>query len=163
MAPIEVEIPVVEIRDVRDNRLITAIEILSPVNKRAPGLEQYLQKRMRLHRSGVHLMEVDLIRRGERPVQHSMLEGTAYCIALTRAEQTQTDIWPVDIRSALPVVPVPLSAPDEDVALDLQQALQAVYGEAAYHLSIRYSENPPPPMMSEADLVWIKSMIPAEK
>lgn len=45
IAPVEVQIPVVEIRDATGNRLITAIEILSPVNKRAPGLEPYLQKR----------------------------------------------------------------------------------------------------------------------
>jgi hypothetical protein len=35
----EVRIPVVEIRDQKQNHLITAIEILSPVNKRKPGLD----------------------------------------------------------------------------------------------------------------------------
>jgi len=158
LPPVEVHIPVVEIRDARENRLITAIEILSPVNKRAPGLDLYLQKRMRLHQSGVHLLEIDLLRRGTRPVQHPRLQNSAYLIALTRAGFAQTDIWPVDLRSALPVVPVPLSAPDEDVPLDLQQALREVYAEAAYHLSIQYTSEPPPPKLSEADLNWVRSL-----
>lgn len=97
------------------------------------------------------------------PVQHPKLEGMAYSIALTRAEASITDVWPVDLRNALPVVPVPLSAPDEDVPLDLQQALNTVYTEAAYHLSIDYSESPPPPDLSEADMAWIRTLAPAEK
>ncbi|GAB4144310.1 MAG: hypothetical protein Fur0021_00790 [Candidatus Promineifilaceae bacterium] len=41
----------VEIRDVLQNKLIMAIEILSPVNKRKPGLTKYLQPcpHLRLH------------------------------------------------------------------------------------------------------------------
>lgn len=163
LTPVEVEIPVVEIRDVKDNQLITAIEILSPVNKRAPGLEPYLQKRMRLHQSGVHLLEIDLLRRGIRAVKDTRLQGVPYFIALTRAGLTRTDIWPVQLQSRLPVIPVPLAAPDDDVALDLQQALDTMYAEAAYHLSIKYKEEPPPPALPEADWTWAKSLIRAEK
>lgn len=64
---VEVRIPVVEIRDRKHNQLITAIEIISPVNKRKPGLQPYIENRERLHQSGVHLLEIDLIRRGQRP------------------------------------------------------------------------------------------------
>lgn len=156
ITPVEVPVPVVEIRDAADNRLITAVEILSPVNKRAPGLETYLQKRRRLHTAGVHFLEIDLLRRGTRPTQHPNLEKTAYLIALTRANQAQTDVWPVDLRAALPVVPVPLSAPDPDVLLDLQQALREVYQDAAYHLSIDYSVAPPPPELGEEDMGWVR-------
>ncbi len=159
LAPVEVNIPVVEIRDAKDNRLITVIEILSPVNKRVPGLDSYWQKRMRLHEAGVHLLEIDLLRRGTRPVQHPKLENTPYLLALTRAGQAQTDVWPVDLRAPLPVVPVPLSAPDEDVPLDLEQALREVYTEAAYHLSIDYTIEPPPPKLPESDWFWIKSIL----
>lgn len=49
---IEVRIPVVEILDRKDNRLVTAIEILSPVNKRQPGLQPYIEKRKRLYQAG---------------------------------------------------------------------------------------------------------------
>ena len=158
IAPVEVPVPIVEIRDAADNRLITAVEILSPVNKRAPGLESYLQKRRRLHEAGVHFLEIDLLRRGTRPTQHPKLKKTACLIALTRANQAQTDVWPVDLRSALPVVPVPLSAPDPDVLLDLQHALLEVYQDAAYHLSIDYSAVPPPPELGEEDVAWMRGL-----
>src|SRR5215475_10402791 len=59
LQPIEVQIVTVEIRDTAHNRLITCIEILSPVNKREPGLTVYRQKRHRLYQAGVHLVELD--------------------------------------------------------------------------------------------------------
>ncbi len=158
IATVEVQIPVVEIRDAKGNRLITAIEILSPVNKRAPGLEQYLQKRRRLHQSGVHFLEIDLLRRGIRTVQHPKLGKSDYLIALTRAHQAHTDLWPVGLRSPLPTVPVPLAPPDEDVLLDLQLAIRAVYEDAAYHLSIDYDAAPPPPEMEAGDVEWVKGL-----
>lgn len=37
LLPVEVQIPVVEVRDTAQNRLITSIEVLSPVNKRDLG------------------------------------------------------------------------------------------------------------------------------
>ncbi|MEJ5250169.1 MAG: DUF4058 family protein, partial [Caldilinea sp.] len=56
-APIPVRVPEIEIRDANANRLVTTIEILSPVNKREPGLSLYRRKRRRLQRAGVHLIE----------------------------------------------------------------------------------------------------------
>lgn len=44
------------------NSVITSIEILSPVNKREPGLTAYQRKRLQLHNAGVHLLELDLLR-----------------------------------------------------------------------------------------------------
>ncbi len=156
-APIEVKIPVVEIRDTDQNRLVTSIEILSPVNKRKPGLQTYLEKRQKLHKAGVHLLEIDLLRRGTRPIRHRSLEAYEYLAALTRAKSSRTDVWTIGLRAKLPVVPVPLLEPDEDVPLDLQKALDEVYEEAAYELSIDYRKEPPPPKMGEEDLGWVKS------
>ena len=45
--PIRVRIPEIEIRDIQNNQLITAIEILSPVNKRKPGTESLSGKTSR--------------------------------------------------------------------------------------------------------------------
>ena len=53
--PIDVQTTSVEIRDTAQNQLITSIKILSPVNKRDPGLQQYRSKRQRLYQAGVHL------------------------------------------------------------------------------------------------------------
>ncbi len=73
LAPIEIRIPTVEIRDVANNQLVTCIEILSPVNKREPGLSSYRQKRQRLYQAGVHVIELDLLRRSTRPITHPRL------------------------------------------------------------------------------------------
>jgi hypothetical protein len=161
LEPVEVEIPVVEIYDVLGNRLITAIEILSPVNKRSPGREQYLNKRQRLYKAGTHFLEIDLLRRGTRSVQHARLAASAYLIALTPASARKTDVWPLALSARLPIVPVPLLPEDQDVLLDLQKALSSVYEEAAYQLSIDYSKAPPPPALSEAEQDWLKSIFNA--
>ena len=58
----------VEILRSGDEQLITAIEILSPVNKR-PGHNaywDYRRKRQDLLRSQIHFLEIDLLRAGER-------------------------------------------------------------------------------------------------
>lgn len=159
IAPIEVPIPVVEIRDIKGNQLITAIEILSPVNKRKPGLAPYRKKRERLHQSGVHLLEIDLLRRGQRPFNHPYLPKNHYIVTLVRAETNRTDVWGFDITDPMPVVPVPLKAPDADVALDLGKVLRIIYERSLYQLSINYNEPPPPPAFSDEEKAWMKKLL----
>jgi hypothetical protein len=156
--PVEVRIPVVEIRDRKGNRLVTAIEILSPVNKRKPGLQPYREKRLRLHQAGVNLLEIDLLRRGERPLAHPYLPKSPYLVSLLRAGSGQTDVWAIALQDALPVVPVPLGQPEEETFLDLGQALREVYEQGYYSKSINYGELPPPPAFPRADLAWMKSL-----
>jgi hypothetical protein len=157
---IEVRIPVVEIRDVAENQLVACIEILSPVNKREPGLSVYRQKRKRLYASGVHLIELDLLRRGTRPLEHEQLPNAAYFVLLTRSDAAVTEIWPLNLPDRLPVIPVPLKSPDTDVVLDLGKVLDEVYEEAAYELSIDYQQAPPPPSLSTEEQAWCRSIIP---
>jgi len=157
--PIEVRIPVVEIRDRQHNQLITAIEILSPVNKRRPGLQPYIEKRKRLHEAGVHLLEIDLIRRGQRPFTHPKLPEAQYMAMLMRASTGLTDVWAFNVQDVLPVLPVPLKPPAADVPLDLGKALKLIYERSMYHLSIDYSEVPPPPAFDEGSDKWIRLLI----
>lgn len=160
MQPVEIRIPNIEIRDTAGNTLITSIEILSPVNKREPGLTAYRRKRLRLYNAGVHLLELDLLRRGTRPFNHPRLPEVPYLITLTRAQSSLVEVWPIALPDQLPVLPVPLRTPDGDVALDLGQALTAVYDEAAYDLSIDYEQIPPPPALSKAELAWVQTILP---
>lgn len=157
--PIEVRIPFVEIRDRQSNQLITAIEILSPVNKRDPGLLPYRAKRKHLHESGVHLLEIDLLRRGQRPFNHPYMPKTHYIITLMRAGMNKTDVWGFNITDPLPVVPVPLKAPDPDVPLDLGKVMRIIYERSLYHLSIHYNETPPPPAFSEEEQAWMTELL----
>ena len=149
----------VEIYDRQLNQLITSIEILSPVNKREPGLGKYRQKQRQLQEAGVHLLEIDLLRRGQRPTFLPGVPDSPYIITLTRAGAAAMDVWPVRLQDELPVVAVPLRAPDDDLPLDLGLALSRIYDKAAYDLSLDYTQPPPPPALSTEDQTWLQQQV----
>ncbi|MCE7980688.1 MAG: DUF4058 family protein [Caldilinea sp. CFX5] len=139
--------------------LVTSIEILSPYNKSGEGLRQFRQKRSRLLRSSVHLVELDLLRGGERPGYelHEPPLDTDYIILVNRATggtQRLSEVWPVALNESLPVIPIPLTTPDPDVLLDLNQLVQSVYADAYYVLRIDYSAPPPPPKLRSVMQQW---------
>jgi hypothetical protein len=153
----EVRLATVEIRDVAQNQLVTSIEILSPVNKREPGLSRYREKRQHLRTAQVHLLEIDLLRRGQRIPLHPHVRTSDYRVALIRAQARVADIWSINLPQPLPVVPVPLRPPDADVLLDLATALATIYDRAAYDLSIQYTQPPPPPPLSAEVQAWLQA------
>jgi hypothetical protein len=132
------EVPVkeqsIEIREARTGTLVTAIEILSPVNKRRghEAYETYRRKRRDLLRAGVHLLEIDFLRSGERPPLVTPLPEAPYFVFLSRVQRRpNVDIWPLPLRDEIPIVPVPLAEPDPDVALDLGLAHKAPHGSSS--------------------------------
>ena len=157
--PIQVRIPNIEIRDVANNTLISCIEILSPVNKREPNLSEYRKKRQRLYNANVHLIEIDLLRRGTRPLNHPRIPDVSYLITLTRATSGVIELCPLNLQDTLPIIPVPLKEPDPDAVLDLQNALNTIYDEAGYDLSIDYKQSPPPPALNQTDIDWIEARL----
>jgi hypothetical protein len=163
--PVEVRLAFVEVRDAARNELVTVVEILSPVNKREPRIKKYRERRERLCHAGVHLLEIDLLRRGVRPLAgHPRLPSSSYLITLTRADSsTIGGVWALGLDAPLPAVPVPLRAPDADVPLDLGDALRSVYEEAAYDLSIDYESAPPPPPLTEVERSLVADWVRAAK
>ena len=159
LLPIDVQITSVEIRDTAQNQLITSIEILSPVSKREPGLNAYRIKRQRIYQAGVHLLELDLLRRGTRPIVHASLPHAPYLIALTRAHTGKTDVWSMQLQAVWPNLPVPLRLPDDDVILNLGDVFRDVYDEAAYDLSVNYQQAAPPPAFSDEDKAWVQTLL----
>jgi hypothetical protein len=157
--PVEVRIPTVEIRDTANNVLVSCIEILSPANKRESGITDYRKKRQRLYNANVHLIEIDLLRRGTRPFNHPRLPDVPYLVTLTRASSGVINVWPVTLHDTLPTIPVPLREPDPNAVLNLQAALEIIYDEAGYDLSIDYSQQPPPPAFGKSDIEWIQARL----
>lgn len=155
----------VEVRETETNRLVTSIELISPVNKRKPGLSKFREKRERLMRAGVHLLDIDLIRRGKHPAGLPAFEpphpaaGAHYLVTLTRAKAQHLEIWPIRLQEKLPTVAVPLRAPDADAPLDLAEALTTIYAEAVYDLSLDYSQPPPPPPFDATTQIWIDELL----
>jgi hypothetical protein len=134
----------IEIRDVKKRQLVTAIEFLSPTNKRKPGRAQYLRKRERILESTCHLVEIDLLRKGKRvPMEDPYPEGTCYFVLVSREEKRpRTDVWPVAITQSLPCIPIPLLPGDPDVTLNLQDALDKIYDQGMYGDAIDYKLPP---------------------
>jgi hypothetical protein len=148
-----VEVPhlTIEIKHVIDGQLVTAIEVISPTNKRGIGYQQYLSKRELILASETHLLEIDLLRMGRRVPMREPLPDAPYFVFLSREEKRPyLDVWPIQLDEPLPVVPVPLLPDDPDVLLDLQLALTTLYDEMGYDLSVDYSQPPEIPLEGEA-------------
>ncbi len=141
----------VEVRDRAERRLVTCIEVLSPTNKQGQGRDEYLAKRGRLLLSTAHLLEIDLLRGGQRVPMRQPLPSTPYFVFLSRYESRPlSDLWPITLDVALPTVPVPLLPGDEDVALDLQAAVTNVYDQCGYDLALDYTKPPETPLDPES-------------
>ena len=87
------------------------------------------------------------------------MSNALYLVSLIRAHSDFAEVWPIRLQNRLPSVPVPLRDPDPDVLLALSPALAAIYDEAAYELSVVYSQTPPPPALSAEDAAWLKALV----
>ncbi|NJN84449.1 MAG: DUF4058 family protein, partial [Caldilineaceae bacterium] len=77
----------VEIRDVANRRLVTLIEILSPVNKRGQGAQDYARRRSDILQTATHLLEIDLLVNGQRIELIGQPPAAAYYVYLSRMER----------------------------------------------------------------------------
>lgn len=143
------------------DELITSIELLSPYNKRGDGLLDYRRKRTTLLASAVHLVEVDLLRAGERAgleLVEPPLDETDYVLLVNRGGEPylarMSEIWPAPLNEPLPVIPIPLQAPDRDVPLDLNACIAAIYQRAGYDWRIDYTKPVPQPPLRPAMADW---------
>ena len=146
----------IEIRDIAQRRLVTIIEILSPANKLGDGSRDYNERRAELLRTQSHLLEINLLRQGARIPLAGEPPAGRYYIYLSRSQRRPfTQIWPVQLSQRLPAVLVPLLAPDPDVPLDLQAAVNACFDLVGYERLLDYSGPPPPPDLDEQEVGWI--------
>jgi hypothetical protein len=82
--PEEVRITWVEIRALPDLELVTAVEVLFPVNKSGQGRQVYLEKRDKLHASRINLVEIDLLLGGAPLPMKERIEPGAYYAIVAR-------------------------------------------------------------------------------
>ena len=113
----------VAVRD-GDERLVTTIEILSPANKTGDGYEDFRRKQQQLAEKGIHLVEIDLLTQGKRRWRDERVDQADYVMIVQRARSSLANVWAAALGEALPVIPVPLLAPDADVPLPLEYILQ---------------------------------------
>jgi hypothetical protein len=133
--------------------------MLSPTNKRGDGRQEYLAQRRRILLSTAHLLEIDLLRQGQRVPMQKPLPAAPYFIFLSRAEKRPlTEIWPISLKEPLPVVPIPLLPGDEDVALDVQQVFTTTYDLLGYDLALDYTQSPEIPLPKE-EAAWAETLL----
>lgn len=165
-APMQLTLPAVDverhswiaIRDRRNRRVITVIELLSPTNKSGADHLAYLSKRHQILAQPTSFVEIDLRRGGDRPRPPELPPCDYYVLVSQQEHRPQVGFWPISLRDQLPVVPIPLAAPDPPVPLDLQALLHQVYDAAGYGKYI-YQEAPEPPLSPQED-AWARQLIP---
>lgn len=163
LTPADVEVPngldvpqlSIEIRDVARRRLVTVIEILSPANKCGDGAYEYMQRRIDLLHTWTSLLEIDLLRGGERIQLGGPVPPASYYVYLTRAAtRSAASVWAIQLADHLPTVPVPLLHPDPDVPLSLQAAVDACFSLVGYERLLDYTAPPPPPELPSDEQSW---------
>lgn len=150
------------IRERETQQVVTVIETLSPANKRpgSDGRREYLEKRQEILDSPTHLVELDLLRAGLRlPMQSALPPGDYYAIVSRARRRPQVEIYAWPLLHRMPKIPIPLAEGDADIMLDLQSALDTVYGRAMYELSLEYTATLDPPL-SEAHLAPLSELRP---
>ena len=149
LEPVTVELPVIEeFRDAwievirRPGReLVTVIELLSPSNKEQPGRELYLAKRSALLVQQVHLVELDLLLGGQRlPMRRPLPRGDYFALVSRHDRRPASEVYVRRRGDRLPTIPVPLKAPDPDVALDLAAVYNRAYDRGHNARSIDYNQ-----------------------
>ena len=141
-------------------RLVTAIEVLSPSNKRpgTKGWRLYHRKRQDCLGGSVNFVELDLLRRGRRMPMASRWPESPYYLLVSRRRQTRCTVWPAHFRRPLPGLCVPLAAPDPDIMLALQPLVDAVYARSRYDRDIDY-RRPLRPPLGPSDTTWLEAQL----
>src|SRR5208337_1363522 len=159
VVPTRVPHVMVEIRETASRRLVTAIEVLSPTNKRSEGREEYLAKRRGILLQSAHLLEIDLLHEGQRVPMQQPLPRAPYFVLVGRAEtRPVVDVYPIFLNQSLPSVPVPLLPGDAEVPLDLQLALTTIYDLLSYDLAVDYSLQPEA-RLSPEEAAWVEERL----
>jgi len=158
----------IEIVDPRlGSKLITAVELLSLSNKRrSQGMEKYRQKQREVVEAQANLVEIDLLRGGERvllcPPENIPPEyRTLYQVCVYQASKPSGYlIYRVPLRERLPIIRIPLRDGDDDATLDLQAMIDKAYNNGAYDF-IDYTVDPVPRLDAD-DAAWADSLLKSE-
>ena len=155
-----IELPYLVIRRSDNEETVAIIELLSPTNKSSrDGRAEYLAKRNSLLRSRAHLIEIDLLRGGERLPTVEPLSPGDYFAFVSRAERRpKAEVYAWPLNRSLPTIPIPLTDGDPDVSLDLQTVFTTTYDRAGYDYALHY-ERPVEPPLDEAKLKWIRDSL----
>lgn len=158
----------IEIVDVKDgDRVITAIEVLSPWNKLAGRLNRDYRRKLRAYEDGgANWVEIDLLRSPRTRLDLTWDDlpaerRAAYLVVVKESSDDRLKAYPIGLRERLPTINIPLREDDRPVPLDLQRVLDRVYEEGPFE-SLDYSRPCEPPL-DPADAEWAAQLVAARQ
>lgn len=158
--PEEVHEAYLEVRDVVSDQVVTIMEILSPKNKRVgEGRRHYETKRLNVLGSLTNLVEIDLLRAGDR-MQVSRAPGRGdYRILVSRGEsRPKAELYSFGVREEIPRFALPLRRGETELDVDLGSVLREVYDRKTYGRRVDY-RGPATPPLTGADAKWADALL----
>lgn len=154
----------IRILEAGTERLVTVIEIVSPMNKQGPGLQAFRSKRAELLGAGVNFVEIDLNRAGDwqgllRPHRCPPQAVTPYRVTFrVPGDPAAAYLHPLTWRTRLPAISIPLREKDPRVRLDLQALVDHAYASGRYHRRLDYSK-PCDPALPGEEAAWMEELL----
>jgi hypothetical protein len=81
-----------------------------------------------------------------------------YLLVCRKREAPRCTVWPAHFLRPLPLLSIPLAAPDPDINLELQPLVDAVYARSHYDRDIEY-RRPLVPPLSPSELDWLEQRL----
>lgn len=159
------------IRSVEDDRRVTAVEVVSPANKKAgeDGRVSYQQKQGEFKLSRVNLVELDLIRGGPHTtaIPEARLRAVApdcdyHVSVMVAGSPIHYFVAPIKLAGPLPKVPIPLDAGVAPVTIDLQAVFDRCYDEGGFAKRAKYARQRPDPPLPPEQLAWAEGVLRAK-
>lgn len=148
------------IRNRESQHVVTVIELLSPWNKMpGEGRTEYLTKRTNVFLTPAHLVELDLLRGGQRlPTREPLTPADYYAFVCRKERLPKVEAYGWTLQQPLPTIPIPLAAEDPDVVLALQTAFGTTYDRAGYDYALNYQRAVEPPL-APAVAEWVQTIL----
>lgn len=166
--PMQVRVPMpltvrqgyLEVREVTTKEVVTAIELLSPINKRSGrGRQTYESKREQVLSSTTHFVEIDLLRAYQPMEIFGAEKQSDYRILVSPSEQRPiASLYAFSVQNAIPTFALPLRAGDPEPTVDLQKLLSEIYEKSSYDLKLDYQSDPVP-LLSEVNAAWADALL----
>jgi hypothetical protein len=167
---LEVDVPMqeevsenfLEIHEVKTGKLITILELLSPVNKlHRQGREEYERKRGYVFRSWTSLVEIDLLRAGEpMPIVGAHVKSDYRILVSRGSQRPRAVLIAFTLRQPIPPFTLPLLPGDIEPEVALNRILHDLYQRARFDLRLDYAQSPIPPL-AEVDRAWAQALLQA--